>query len=145
MRTPRAAAAAALLAASLAASPGCFYARRSVNGPERVDAARAARIVPGTTSRAAVLEDLGPPDTVVRHGAPAADQAAGAAALEVFTARGQQVAGRCVYVYSADARTSSEGLLLLMVSQSTTTSTRRLWVLVDDATGLVADCVYREE
>lgn len=134
----------ALLAGS-AALAGCFVGYRSESGPAPIDDEAAAAIYPGSTNRRHVLERLGPPDLVVRPGDVDAHQAAGAAALEVFLARGHSLEGRCVYVYVSVSASEVGGVVLLATASSRTQSKRRLWLLVDDASGVVEDKVLRDD
>ena len=52
-------------AAALALSPGCLIARTYVGNEVAADSER--KLVPGTTTKAEVLRELGPPDRLVRQ------------------------------------------------------------------------------
>lgn len=126
-----------LVAAALAG--GCLVAYKRDRGPDRLDDDTLAMIGPGLP-RGVVLDRLGPPDAIVRPGGTGPDPA-----LELFAGRGRSLEGRCVYLYQSDSASEVGGAVLLASASSRKRTKRRLWVLVNEVTGVVEDSVLRED
>jgi hypothetical protein len=157
----------AATAALLVAATGCVLPLGGRRSGRAFDAGGVGRIVPGTTTKAELFASFGAPMAVAGAGenveVPAAtvhhaDEVGangkwfgggswvqqGDAWLELFADRKALRDAHRVYYWST---TSDGGLVVIAVLvaiQRRSTSTRELWVLVDEATGIAEDVVYRE-
>ncbi len=136
---------------------GCFVAREKVLADEALPGEHIRGIRRGTTTKQEILERFGPPVAIARRGTTMVYPPAGSAKrgraevpsevfLELFSVGRSLRDADIVYYYDA-SRLEATGVLVAPLIgggyHSREVVVERLWLLIDENTGLVEDCVYR--
>lgn len=136
---------------------GCFVARENVLADEALPGEHIRRIRRGATTRQEILERFGPPVAVARPGTtmvhpPAGPVKRGRADVpsetffELFST-GRSLRGTEIVYYYDSSRLKATGVLIVPLVgggfHNSETVVERLWLLIDDGTGIVEDYVFR--
>ena len=139
-----------LLAALLAA--GCMVMTSSVDVLDQLGDAQIEKIEDGATTRREVLEWFGPPAALLRPGKETRVQGRFGEDLLtfdeqflLFTDRHGPKSTWAVFFYQQWASKASGAVVIAVGTNKTTVLRRRLWVLVDEATGTVGGHVFRQD
>ncbi len=136
---------------------GCFFGGRYLSD-EPIGRERVGSILPGRTSSREVLTRLGPPVAIARSGKtiifppPSLGKSGylemdSDAFFELFSLGRELRKDEVVYYYDSSSE-SSLGVLVITIiinigGQTDRVKVERLWLLVDERTGIVEDYVYR--
>ena len=113
------------------------------------------KIEPGKTAKGQILDWFGPPDVLARTGKtikvpstdpknPGLQEMDSELLFELFTVK-HQIGDHHIVYYYADSEASVGGAFLLVaMAASTTMRQDRLWILINQNTGIVEDYVFRE-
>lgn len=136
---------------------GCFVARENIAADEGLPGEQIRGIRRGATTRQEILERFGPPAAVARRGTTMVYPPPGSAGqgradvqsdtfFELFsigrTLRGTEI----VYYYDSSRRLATGVLIIPIIGggyHSAEIAVDRLWLLVDEESGLVEDYVFR--
>lgn len=112
------------------------------------------KIEPGKTVKGDVLEWFGPPNVLARQGKmvkvpstdpknPGLQEMDSELLFELFSVK-HQIADHHIVYYYVDVEASMGGAyLLIAIAASTTVKQDRLWILINQNTGIVEDYVFR--
>lgn len=139
-----------LLAGLLAA--GCMVMTSSVDVMDRLSDERIEKIQDGATTRGEVLDWFGPPAALLRPGKETRVQGRYGEELLTFDEQFLLFADRhapkptwAVFFYQQWASKASGAMVVAVGTNKLTVLRRRLWVLVDEATGTVGGHVFRQD
>ncbi len=136
---------------------GCFVTRERFQADEPLRGERIDGIRRGATTRQEILERFGPPAAVARRGTTMAYPPPGPAKrgradvqsdafFELFSTGRALRDAEIVYYYDS-SRVKATGVLIIPVvgggQYSHEVVVDRLWLLIDEGTGLVEDYVFR--
>lgn len=136
---------------------GCFVIKQRLPADEPLPAARIGAIRAGATTRREILEWFGPPTGIARRGAVMVYPAPGVAmrgrvdirsdaVFELFSAGRTPRASDIVYYYDS-ACVKGLGILFIPIvgggGYTREVAVERLWILIDENTGLVEGHVFR--
>lgn len=135
---------------------GCGVMRERNLVDEPLERAQVTEIRPGTTTKRDILEWFGPPLVAAKKGATMVFSTSRAPRrgkqelssdvfFELFSSRHENMEHSIVYYYDSYAETG-RGMTCFGYWGSMTIRSRvnRLWVLIDDKTGVVTDYVFRD-
>ena len=123
---------------------GCFVARENVLADEALPGEHIRGIRRGATTRQEILERFGPPVAVARRGNPMVNPAE--TSFELFST-GRSLRDTEIVYYYDSSRLKATGVLIVPLVgggyHKSETVVERLWLLIDDGTGIVEDYVFR--
>ncbi len=136
---------------------GCFVARENVLADEALPGEHIRGIRRGATTRQEILDRFGPPVAVARRGTTMVHPPAGPAKrgrvevpsdafFELFSTGRALRDTEIVYYYDSSRLKATGFLLIPLVGggfHNSETVVQRLWLLIDDGTGIVEDYVFR--
>ncbi len=136
-------------------SSGCMIGKGSFLTGDPLPEKQVKQIVPGMTTKQQILDWFGPPLAVARKGAIMKIPSLGPkkteyqdvqadSFLELFSSKYALTERHIVYYYPATDIKSSETLFVFLDTIDHKVVTDRLWILIDDGTGIVVDYVYRK-
>lgn len=138
---------------------GCCLIGGQYLADEPIEKKRVERISPGQTSVREVLTRLGPPVAIARSertvifpppsiGRSGYLEMNSDAFFELFSPGRALRKEEVVYYYDASRKSSLGGLVIMILinfgGQTDRVKVERLWLLVDEKTGIIEDYVYRD-
>lgn len=118
---------------------GCIIGAKYLDD-EPIGKEKVVKIRSGQTPIMDIMTRLGPPETIARHGQ-------NSAFLELFTSNRKLNEEEAVYYYHASRKVNSGFIVVLILINGGGLTHRiqaeRLWMLVNERTGLIEDYVYR--
>jgi hypothetical protein len=134
----------ALLLLGCAALTGCLYGS-STSKQESFTKAEVKKIEPGKTTKEEILKWFGAPLAIARKGDEdkviLAENVRAETFLELFAAKRTLTESNIIYYYRNLETNSAGGVIVFAVMQQNRTATTKLWVLIDNRSGLVEDYV----
>jgi hypothetical protein len=127
---------------------GCIVMSSYQSG-ESLQEKQIQQIAPGTTTKQQILDLFGPPVAVARKGSaqmvPSAYQGIQVDTFfELFSPKHTLTERHIVYYYPAREVKGTSVLVPFAGAANNQVATDRLWILIDDGTGIVADYVFRK-
>ena len=132
---------------------GCVMTDHSFIGDDTVNKINVNKIIKGQSHKSMVLDLLGPPQAIARAGKdimmPAKQGAVSIKVnsdtlFELFSADNEITPDHIVYYYDNNKRYGTGVLFVVVGSHELRTESSRLWVLINDHTGIVDDYRFRK-
>jgi hypothetical protein len=135
---------------------GCMIVSEKFQTGESFQKKQITEIKPGTTTKQQILDWFGPPAAVARQGSALKIPGTGSGKagnqdvqfsdtfFELFSAKNTLTEHHIVYYYPATEIRSTQVLVVFAGTADKKVSTDRLWILIDDRTGIVVDYIFRK-
>ena len=135
---------------------GCFLISANYKMGDTIDQESTKNIHPGKTVKQEILQWFGPPIAVARKGELVKIPRLGAnrtgwdeiqsdTFFELFSSKQPLTENHIVYYYHSAEDKSTAGMFVVYAHGEGKLSVNKLWILIDDKTGLVADFLFRPE
>lgn len=134
---------------------GCMFGVGSFQSGESLQEKQIQQITPGTTTKQQILDLFGPPAALARKGSALIIPSTGPGKVdypdvqgetffELFSSKRTLTERHVVYFYSASETKSTRMMVLFAGTADNKVATDRLWILIDDGTGIVLDYIFRK-
>lgn len=130
----------------------CMTGTSRVEMGNDVVQANVEKIIPGVTAKSQVLEIFGPPLALARKDTAIfmpskqgrdSSKVDSATLFELFSTQHKLTAQHIVYYYDNTHITGETFAVMFAISTTQKSLSNRLWVLINNETGIVEDYVYR--
>lgn len=137
-------------ATSLLAS--CMVGNSTLEMDSSVTSDNSDKIVKGVTNRSHILDTFGPPHAIARKGktiyipfweGSTSREVDSDVLFELFSDNNKLTDQHIIYYYDNTTISRSNVFVLIGHSRSASVKSHRLWIMINDITGIVEDYVYR--